>query len=201
MEIQQNRTQEIVTLHQEIVGSLKSSLEKAIRIGDLLLKQKEELQHGQFISWVDEHLPFTVRTAQNYMRLFRNKALVKNETVSHLTGAYNLLKQPDRYDDWRFRKASQQRLLTSLNESDLERTHCKGKYVDKKKWGLPYCLWYCHGQCAKFGKGDDLVEGGICGHPDAGSYGEYPPDWQSECTLPCVWVPSMIACPRDTKGL
>lgn len=91
-----SRMQEITQLHNEIGRYLKMSLEKAIRIGELLTEQKDSLKHGGFISWVKDNLPFTDRTARNYMMLFRHRDELKTETVSDLgvTGGYRMLTAP-----------------------------------------------------------------------------------------------------------
>jgi len=91
-----SRLQEITQLHNEIGGYLKMSLEKAIRIGELLVEQKNSLKHGGFISWVKDNLPFTDRTARNYMGLYRERDRLKTETVSDLgvTGGYRMLTAP-----------------------------------------------------------------------------------------------------------
>lgn len=93
-DVEKNRIQEIVSLHQEIGEHLKLSLKKAIKIGKLLTEQKENLRHGEFTPWIKVNLPFTDRTARNYMRLYREKARLKTETVSVLTDAYRLLTEP-----------------------------------------------------------------------------------------------------------
>ena len=85
---------EISRLHREIFQQAESMLVKVLRIGELLLTQKQRIGHGQFAKWVGENLPFTVRTAQNYMKVFRNKDKIKNENVSLLSDAYNILKLP-----------------------------------------------------------------------------------------------------------
>jgi hypothetical protein len=199
MDVETTRVQEIVTLHQQIAGHLRQSLEKAIRIGQLLIEQKASLDHGQFSQWVEGNLPFTIRTAQNYMRLTQNKALVKNETVSHLTGAYNLLKQPHRYkDDLRFFKTAEQRLLVTLMETDIDKACCHGKFIEREKYGGDHCVNWCHGQCGNYGKGDNLLDGGICFHPRALAYGQAPESWQSKCPWPGAWTLTMKACPRET---
>ena len=84
----------IITLHTEITEALKSSLEKAILIGQLLIEQKEKLKHGEFTSWIKKNLPFTDRTARNYIKLFNNKDMLKTESVSDLNSAYKLLEAP-----------------------------------------------------------------------------------------------------------
>jgi hypothetical protein len=94
MQIQISVETEITELHNEIAGHLQQSLDKAIRIGELLAEQKRNLEHGEFTHWIAEHLPFTDRTARNYMKLHENREKLKTETVSDLTSAYKLLAAP-----------------------------------------------------------------------------------------------------------
>jgi len=92
--IQKGKAQDITLLYNEIAGHLRQSLEKAIRIGELLVEQKKSLKHGEFTPWIEGNLPFTDRTARNYMRLFNERDSIKTETVSDLTSAYRLLAEP-----------------------------------------------------------------------------------------------------------
>jgi hypothetical protein len=94
MNLDKTRIQEIVQLHKEVANHLSQSLEKAIRIGQLLSEQKKALEHGKFTPWIDANLPFTDRTARNYMRLYRERNRLKTETVSGLKKAYALLAAP-----------------------------------------------------------------------------------------------------------
>ena len=89
-----DRVKEIVDLHDEIRGFFEKSVGSAIRIGQLLGEQKAELPHGQFTTWVESNMPFTPRTARNYMRLFDNREQLKSESVSDLGEAYRLLAPP-----------------------------------------------------------------------------------------------------------
>ncbi|NIN00099.1 MAG: DUF3102 domain-containing protein [candidate division Zixibacteria bacterium] len=93
-EIEKTRTQEISRLHAEVVGHLRQSLEKAIRIGQLLTEQKESLRHGEFTKWINSNLPFTDRTAKNYIRLYAQRARIKTKNVSDLRDAYKILLAP-----------------------------------------------------------------------------------------------------------
>lgn len=88
------RKRKIIQLHNEVAEALKMSLEKAILIGQLLTEQKEKLKHGEFTTWINENLPFTDRTARNYIKLFNNKNRLITETVSDLSSAYKLLSPP-----------------------------------------------------------------------------------------------------------
>ncbi len=90
-EIEESRIDEMRRLHGDILNSLKMSLEKGIRIGELLAEQKDALKHGEFTKWVNDNLPFTDRTARNYMRLFNEQDRLKTESVSVLTEAYQTL--------------------------------------------------------------------------------------------------------------
>ena len=78
-EIEKSRIQEIVQLHNEIGELLMGTLPRGIRIGELLTEQKADLGHGAFLPWVEDSLPFSIRTAQNYMKIFRNSRCFVNE--------------------------------------------------------------------------------------------------------------------------
>jgi len=86
--------EEINNLHDEIRQQVESIIPKIMRIGELLVEQKQKMQHGQFTQWATDNLPFSMRTAQNYMKVFLNKEQLKNENVSLLSDAYNILKLP-----------------------------------------------------------------------------------------------------------
>ncbi len=90
-EIEKSRIEEIKELHNQIFCHVRMSLENAIRIGQLLTEQKEELEHGEFIRWIKENLPFTDRAARRYMGLWSERDTIKSENVSDLTSAYRLL--------------------------------------------------------------------------------------------------------------
>ncbi len=88
---QEQLTNEIVQLHDEITHSLRTSLEKAIRIGELLAGQRQALKHGEWLPWVKEHMPFTDQTARTYMKFHLNKDYLKFKKPLNLEEAYNLL--------------------------------------------------------------------------------------------------------------
>ena len=90
--IQIDRAGAIISLHSEIIGLGRMALDKAIEIGHLLTDQKSSLQHGDFIPWAKANLPFTDRTARNYMQLFEQRDRLKTVTVSDLSDAYRVLK-------------------------------------------------------------------------------------------------------------
>jgi hypothetical protein len=82
---------EIRQLHNEIMAAARMSLDKAIRIGELLTTIKAGLPHGKWLPWCTENLPFDARTAQRYTKLFLGRDRLKNDSVSDLATAYRLL--------------------------------------------------------------------------------------------------------------
>jgi hypothetical protein len=85
-------TQEIIDLHNRIQETQRRNLADAQGIGERLLKQKNSIKHGYFTLWVDENLPFTRRTAQNYMKLFLYKEELAKHEVATLSDAYYVLR-------------------------------------------------------------------------------------------------------------
>jgi hypothetical protein len=114
--VMKNTIQEITRLHSEIAGHMRMSLEKAIRIGELLREQKSKQKHGSFTSWVVNNVPFTHRTAQMYMKLYNSRDKLKNESVSLLKDAYQLLSGTKQIED---KEEHEPMGLTDLTQDQL----------------------------------------------------------------------------------
>ena len=84
---------EIVALHGEIIQSARTTLDKAIRIGQLLTEQKATLKHGLWLRWIEDNLPFAERTARNYMTVYCRRGEIGNGCRFELTDAYKLLSE------------------------------------------------------------------------------------------------------------
>ena len=110
-QLEKNQIQEINELHNEIEGYLKKSLEKAIRLGELLIEQKANVKHGEWLTWIDANLSFTDRTARNYMRLYRERDRLKTETISDIAKKASVSRQAiydvinDQYDSKKVKQA------------------------------------------------------------------------------------------------
>ena len=81
--------------HKRIAGCVQD----ALGIGEFLARQKEELGHGNYLSWFRANIEFDERTGQRYAKLYANRDRIKYDTVSHLdlTEAYRIagvLKEP-----------------------------------------------------------------------------------------------------------
>jgi DNA N-6-adenine-methyltransferase (Dam)/Protein of unknown function (DUF3102) len=55
--------------HEAAIGAARACLEHAIRCGELLIRAKAGVPHGQWRLWVEADLSFGTRQAQKYMRL------------------------------------------------------------------------------------------------------------------------------------
>jgi len=93
MKIRQMETveQEITRLHQEILGAAKTTLEKARRIGELLVAKKQSLAHGEWLPWFTKNCKFSTQSADRYRAVFIHWDEIKFLTVENLTDAYRLL--------------------------------------------------------------------------------------------------------------
>jgi hypothetical protein len=89
---------EIKKLHSEIMEAARTSLTKAIRIGELLTPIKKAIGHGKWLPWLKKHLPFSESTACNYIRCYDRRDELKSASVADLTpgAAYKLLAGPPR---------------------------------------------------------------------------------------------------------
>lgn len=88
---------EIAALHSEIIDAARMTLDKAIRIGELLTGIKSSLKHGQWLPWVKSNLPFDDSQGRRYMAVFRNRDQITNRESAHdltFSDAYRLLAAP-----------------------------------------------------------------------------------------------------------
>lgn len=85
---------EINTLHDKLCGLARTSLETAIEIGELLTRQKAELNHGEWLPWCRGNLRFPYRTSARYMELYSERGKFATMADLGLTEAYRLLSQP-----------------------------------------------------------------------------------------------------------
>jgi nitrogen regulatory protein PII len=73
--------------HQECLQKMRQGVEHALKVGELLVKAKELVKHGEWEQWVEVNCSFTSRMARNYIIVFENveDGLLKTETISEMT--------------------------------------------------------------------------------------------------------------------
>lgn len=83
--------------HEACEGAFTESLGHARRAGELLIEAKGQVEHGDWLPWVEANCEFSVRTAQVYMRIESNWAeLANTQGLAHLgvESAAKLLADP-----------------------------------------------------------------------------------------------------------
>lgn len=85
---------QINALHAEILGAARTTVDKAIRVGELLTAQKARCKHGQWLPWVRQKLEFEHATASRYMSCYERREELKLLTVRNLSDAYKMLGAP-----------------------------------------------------------------------------------------------------------
>ena len=64
---------EINELHKGVYGGLKTTVEKAIKIGELLTECKEQVKHGEWEQFVRINCDFSEDMAQKYMKAYEKR--------------------------------------------------------------------------------------------------------------------------------
>jgi ParB family chromosome partitioning protein len=104
-----NLSDEINVLHERLTGLARTSLETAIKIGELLTRQKAELKHGEFIPWCRKNLRFDYSQATRYMKVWRERSNIELSQDFTFSEFYRIISQqaeepqeeePDRRDDY-----------------------------------------------------------------------------------------------------
>ena len=81
-------TAEIARLYGEFQDAVRTSIVKAIRIGELLTALKPRAGRA-WEAWVEANLPFTPRWASTFMRVYREREQL--EGVTNIKAAVGLL--------------------------------------------------------------------------------------------------------------
>lgn len=84
--------------HRAFVGTFRKAVEQGIRAGELLTQAKEQCPHGTWLQWLEENFEGSVRTAQEYLRLYNHRDQIRAKTrdSAHLSigGALRELASP-----------------------------------------------------------------------------------------------------------
>lgn len=92
--VARTRVDRITTLHAENLNALRLTLDNAIEIGGLLAELKTETKHGEWLPWIKANLPFSERTARDYLRFYANREELKSANLADLTEARAYLSPP-----------------------------------------------------------------------------------------------------------
>ena len=67
------------------------------RIGELLTEQKAGMKHGNWLPWIKENLPFSERTARDYLRFYDRREELKTARVADMAEARKFLEVPKQH--------------------------------------------------------------------------------------------------------
>lgn len=87
-----SRLDVILKLYGEMTGFAQKTVQSAISMGEQLVAQKKSCSHGDWMTWA-RGLPFKLRTAEKYMKLWKNRddPKIANGANLNLSAAYELL--------------------------------------------------------------------------------------------------------------
>ena len=68
--------------HEATVAALKASVIHAMSAGDLLTEAKAQLKHGLWLPWLAKNCAISERTAQLYMKLAKNRAIIEKSATA-----------------------------------------------------------------------------------------------------------------------
>lgn len=81
-----------------ITAAWRQSVNDVIRVGELLIKAKDSLPHGEFTKMIEGNLPFKSRSAEMLMEIARDERLTNAKYAAHLpphwTTLHELTKLP-----------------------------------------------------------------------------------------------------------
>jgi hypothetical protein len=103
-----NNTKVLNDLHQQIEGKLRSTVQDAIRAGELLTQTKDDLPHGEFLPWISKNCVFSQDTAERYRKLYNHADKIR--TMRNLHDAYKQVKQLESAEKHTERQKSYQRV-------------------------------------------------------------------------------------------
>jgi Protein of unknown function (DUF3102) len=127
---------------------MQRGCEHAINAGRLLIEAKAQLEHGQWLPWLQEHCQVSERTARPYMRLARHAAELEanRQRDAGLTvrGAIELLAPRVRASDfphWRdwadsFENLEEWAEATCREPSDYDFDEERADWLDQTMWKL-----------------------------------------------------------------
>ncbi len=115
-------------LHKILNIQLKTPLNTAIEIGQLLIEVKENVGHGNFLNWIKDNCFFSDKTAQSYMKCYLYKS--KIESVSNLNEAYKQIEYIERQEkqkEWQKKDTAIKQKING-NNPDIWDNDCQKEY-------------------------------------------------------------------------
>ena len=83
--------------HRHAQSAARQAVKHAVEAGELLLKVKEAVGHGNFTKWIEKNFEGSPRQARRYMKLAdaAHQKRIDSDEVSSMTEAENMLRDQD----------------------------------------------------------------------------------------------------------
>ncbi|MCK5270451.1 MAG: DUF3102 domain-containing protein, partial [Sedimentisphaerales bacterium] len=122
--------EKINILHHEVLDGFKNICIKSIKIGEILVGQKDALKHGEWFDWIDSQLEIGPRQVENYTKIyFQRRAVLESMGELAKTGV----------------KPSIRKMLMAATKKDNKKTE---KYLKSRKKNVPSLTpWERKQQC------------------------------------------------------
>ena len=78
VEDHEDRLREIEELHNELRGEHNAIIDKLVRVGELISQEKAGIPLGQWGDWVRVNVPFSEEVAEDYLRFYENRELLRS---------------------------------------------------------------------------------------------------------------------------
>ena len=75
----------IAVEHAAAAASLQAAVAHAIACGELLIKAKAQLAHGEWLPWLASNCHLSPRTARLYMQLAHNRKSLNRQCIANMT--------------------------------------------------------------------------------------------------------------------
>lgn len=79
---------------KKIEAGMRTTLDMAIFMGHELTEVKKILPYGDYSGWIEAEMPFSVRSAQTYLRLFTHRKTLEAQLPALLDEAIDSIKTP-----------------------------------------------------------------------------------------------------------
>lgn len=125
---------ELNRLHGEIERKLRTTVEDAIRAGEILTQVKERLDHGEFLPWIERNCEFGTTTADKYRKLYLYSDKIPSS--GNLQDAYREVAQIESREKQTEAQKARQRVKEYLKTGEKPEGWRRGtddKLVDKER--------------------------------------------------------------------
>jgi hypothetical protein len=127
---------EINAEHGHVETYKHSTIQHAIRCGELLVEMKQRVGHGNWLAWVQEHFEASERTARNYMEIAKSAAVADSHDDTTMRSALRALTSRSQPKEPKKEQTSEMAADGHVSIQDDTQRIAAGETVDAPRAGL-----------------------------------------------------------------